>query len=40
VSVNEVKVESPDAKADLAQLKDGAFLVRAGKKRLFRFTVE
>ncbi len=40
VSVNDVKVESPDAQADLAQLKDGAFLVRAGKKRLFRFTVE
>jgi len=40
VSVNDVKVESPDARADLAQLKDGAFLVRAGKKRLFRFTVE
>ena len=40
VSVNDVKVESPDAKADLAQLKDGAFLVRAGKKRLFRFMVE
>jgi tyrosyl-tRNA synthetase len=39
VSVNDVKVESPDAQADLAQLKDGAFLVRAGKKRLFRFTV-
>jgi tyrosyl-tRNA synthetase len=38
-SVNDVKVESPDAKADLAQLKDGAFLVKAGKKRLFRFTV-
>ncbi|HTH13070.1 MAG TPA: tyrosine--tRNA ligase [Spirochaetia bacterium] len=38
-SVNDVKVESPDAKADLAHLKDGAFLVKAGKKRLFRFTV-
>jgi len=38
-SVNEIKIESPDAKADLAQLKDGAFLVKAGKKRLFRFTV-
>ena len=38
-SVNEVKVESPDAKADLGQLRDGAFLVKAGKKRLFRFTV-
>jgi len=39
-SVNEVKIESPDTKADLAHLKDGAFLVKAGKKRLFRFTVE
>jgi tyrosyl-tRNA synthetase len=39
-SVNEVKVESPDAKADLGLLRDGAFLVKAGKKRLFRFTVE
>jgi len=38
-SVNEIKIESPDAKADLAQLTDGAFLVKAGKKRLFRFTV-
>lgn len=38
-SVNDQKVESPDAKADLSQLKDGAFLVKAGKKRLFRFTV-
>jgi len=38
-SVNETKIEGPDAKADLAQLKDGAFLVKAGKKRLFRFTV-
>jgi len=38
-SVNEVKVESPDAQADLGQLRDGAFLVKAGKKRLFRFTV-
>ena len=37
--MNEVKVEGPDAKADLALLKDGAFLVKAGKKRLFRFTV-
>jgi tyrosyl-tRNA synthetase len=40
VSVNDIKVETPDAQADLAQLKEGAFLVRAGKKRLFRFVVE
>jgi tyrosyl-tRNA synthetase len=39
-SVNEIKIETPDAKANLGQLKDGAFLVKAGKKRLFRFTVE
>jgi len=39
VSVNEVKIENPDQKVDLALLKDGAFLVKAGKKRLFRFTV-
>jgi len=38
-SVNEAKIESPDQKVDLALLRDGAFLVKAGKKRLFRFTV-
>ncbi len=39
-SVNEIKIESPDAKVDLTLLKDGAFLVKAGKKRLYRFTVK
>ncbi len=39
-SVNDVKVESPDATVEWAQVKDGAFLLKAGKKRLFRFTVD
>ncbi len=39
-SVNDEKVHSPDQKVDLGALKEGAFLVKAGKKRLFRFTVE
>jgi len=39
-SVNDVKIAGPDQKVDLAWLKDGAFLVKAGKKRLFRFIVE
>lgn len=38
-SVNEVKIDSPDQKVELALAKDGAFLVKAGKKRLFRFTL-
>jgi tyrosyl-tRNA synthetase len=38
-SVNDVKIGSVDDKARLEQLADGAYLVRAGKKRLFRFVV-
>ena len=38
-SVNEVKIASVDDKVLEAQAVDGALLVRAGKKRLFRFVV-
>ena len=39
-SVNDRKIESPDQAVSLDDAKEGAFLVKAGKKRLFRFTLE
>ncbi|MEI8095665.1 MAG: tyrosine--tRNA ligase [Spirochaetales bacterium] len=38
-AVNDVKIGSVDDQASLDRLVEGAFLIRAGKKRLFRFVV-
>jgi hypothetical protein len=37
--VNEVKIGSVEALATMDSVLDGAVLLRAGKKRLFRFVV-
>jgi tyrosyl-tRNA synthetase len=39
VSVNDTKVQSPDQHLSAADIRDGSFLLKAGKKRLFRFLV-
>ncbi|NNM67359.1 MAG: tyrosine--tRNA ligase, partial [Spirochaetales bacterium] len=40
VSLNDTKIQSPEQQLSESEIRDGSFLFKAGKKRLFRFLVE